>query len=288
MQIAWLGTGLLGLPMAAKLQQCGYTVVAWNRTAAKTELLRSLGTRVAETPHEAMDGADGVCLMLQDANAIEEVLLQADPAPDLAERTVIQMGTIGPQESRGFAARIADRGGDYFEAPVLGSIPQAQSANLIVMAGATEEQFRRWRSLLTCLGPEPVHVGPVGSAATLKLALNQLIASLTVAFSVSLGMTRRAGIDVELFMGILRKSALFAPSFDKKLPRMLERHFGDPNFPTQHLLKDVRLIRETGKQLGLETMSLEGVDRILERALELGHATADYSSLYDAVDPPDV
>ena len=127
----------------------------------------------------------------------------------------------------------------------------------------------------------------VGAAAALKLALNQLIGSLTAAFSFSLATVLRRGIDVETFMGILRESALYAPTFDKKLPRMLERDFARPNFPARHLRKDLALAVEQGRELGLETAAVEAVQRIVERAMERGFADEDYSALYNAVNPPD-
>ena len=286
MRIAWLGTGLLGSPMAARLAAVGHKVVAWNRTASKAEALRASGVLTAATPAAAMQTNDCTILMLQDAPAIESALLSGAAARALQGATVIQMGTIGPDESRRLAAAVAQRGGEYFEAPVLGSIPQAAAGTLQVMVGATAAQFARWRDLLACFGPEPVHAGEVGQAAALKLALNQLIAALTGAFSFSLAMVRRSGLEVELFMRILRQSALYAPTFDKKLQRMLDRQFDAPNFSTRQMLKDVRLVLEEGRRLGLETASIEGLERILLRALDRGHAEADYSALYEGVDPP--
>ena len=284
-RIAWLGTGLLGSPMAARLAASGHEIVAWNRTRAKVEALRPFGILPATTPAEAMQQSACTIFMLQDAPAIESTVLSGDTAAALHGRTVIQMGTIGPEESRRLELAVGARGGEYFEAPVLGSIPQAESGSLLVMVGASPAQFARWRDLLACFGPEPVHAGAVGQAAALKLALNQLIAALTAAFSFSLGLVQRSGLEVELFMRLLRQSALYAPTFDKKLQRMLERQFGSPNFSTRQMLKDVRLILEEGHRLGLETASVAGLERILLRALERGHAEADYSSLYEGVDP---
>ena len=286
MRIAWLGTGLLGSPMAVRLAAAGHEVVAWNRTASKAEALRAFGVLTAATPTAAVQQSECTILMLQDAPAIEGALLSGEAVRALHGATVIQMGTIGPAESRRLAAAVAQRGGEYFEAPVLGSIPQAASGTLQVMVGATAAQFARWRDLLACFGPEPVYAGEVGQAAALKLALNQLIAALTGAFSFSLALVRRSGLEVELFMRILRQSALYAPTFDKKLQRMLDREFGAPNFSTRQMLKDVRLVLEEGRRLGLETASVEGLERILLRALDRGHGDADYSALYEGVDPP--
>ncbi len=285
MRTAWLGTGLLGLPMAEQLCESEHDVVVWNRTPDKARALVERGARLASTPQDAVQDAEVVFLMLSDAPAIESVLFQDTPV-DLSERTVVQMGTIASDESRTLAERVQTEGGRYVEAPVLGSIPQARARELIVMVGAMRADFDRLHALLAVFGPEPRYVGPVGSAAALKLALNQLIASLTAAFGYSLGLVRREGLDVEMFMDILRKSALYAPTFDKKLPKMLSRDYGSPNFPTQHMLKDVRLILRQGGALGLATGALDGVAQILERAVQRGHALADYSALYEGIDAP--
>ena len=286
MRTAWLGAGLLGSPMAARLAGAGHEVVAWNRTAAKLDALRARGVRGAANPAAAMAQAECVVLVLQDAAAIASVFAAPEAMRALPGRTVIQMGTIGSHESSALATVIAANGGEYFEAPVLGSIPQAASGTLLVLVGSSSAQFAQWHDFLAAFGPDPVHVGAVGQAATLKLALNQLIASLTGAFSFSLGLVQRAGLDVDLFMSILRQSALYAPTFDKKLSRMRERDFASPNFSTQHMLKDVRLVLQEGRRLGLETAAVAGIEHILVRALERGHAASDYSSLYEGVDPP--
>jgi 3-hydroxyisobutyrate dehydrogenase len=128
-------------------------------------------------------------------------------------------------------------------------------------------------------------MGNVGKAAAAKLAFNQLIASLTTSFAMSLGYLRESGVNVKRFMEILRISALYAPTFDKKLNRMVNRNFVKPNFPVKHLLKDVDLmLGEFGKK-GINIDPLEGVKKILLKAIADGEADMDYSALYNAVHP---
>ncbi len=90
-------------------------------------------------------------------------------------------------------------------------------------------------------------------------------------------------MPVETFMEVLRASALYAPTFDKKLERMLAHRYGDPNFPTRHLLKDVELFLSEAERLGLDAGPLAGVRALLRRAIDQGHADDDYSSLREAV-----
>jgi 3-hydroxyisobutyrate dehydrogenase-like beta-hydroxyacid dehydrogenase len=274
--IAWLGAGLMGNPMAGRLLDEGYPIRVWNRTRAKTETLSSQGAAIADTPADAVTGSDIVFTMLSDAQAVETAL--GDVA--LSGKTLVQMSTIGPGENRRLAGQVNDAGGVYLEAPVLGSIPEARSGKLIIMAGGPEAAFAEVRPMLTCLGPEPRLIGSVGQASALKLALNQLIASLTVAFSTSLGFVEENGVDVDSFMEILRQSALYAPTFDKKLAKMQEHDYRNPNFPTEHLIKDIDLFKREAR--GLDTTMLDVLLQLYRRA-QAGHGREDYSCVYDAV-----
>lgn len=282
--IGFLGTGLMGLPMAQRLLELGMPVVAFNRTSEKLRPLEKAGARITDTSASVIAESDCTILMLTNALAIEELVLGPQCRNKLKGKTLIQMGTIGPQESKNLAEAVTSAGGEYLEAPVLGSIPEAKAGQLLLMVGSTPAQFERWAEVLKNFGPEPVHIGPVGSAAALKLALNQLIASLTAAFALSLGFVRSGGVEVEAFMKILRQSALYAPTFDKKLQRMLEGNYENPNFPTKHLLKDTKLFLQEAEALKLDVSSLAGVGKILEKAVALKLGELDYSALFDAVE----
>ena len=284
MQVAFIGTGLMGAPMAQRLLQAEVPLTVYNRSLEKADPLKAAGATVAPTVTAAIQQTDCVILMLTDAQAIREALLN-EARNLLGDRTVIQMGTIAPTESQALQAEITAAGGQYLEAPVLGSIPEAEAGKLIVMVGGTPGQFQRWLKLLQCFGPQPRLIGPVGQAASLKLAMNQLIAALTAAFSLSLSLVQRQGVDVEAFMEVLRNSALYAPTFDKKLSRMVERNYADPNLPTKHLLKDVNLFLGEAQGIGLETSSLQGVQQLLNTAIAQGLSETDYSALFNAVNP---
>ena len=227
-----MGTGLMGAPMAQQLQLAGHQVYGWNRSAQKLDPLLATGIKRADTPAAAIANSQLVVLMLTNAAAIQTSLLS--PVVHLKDRTVLQMGTIAPQESKTIAQAVQAAGGDYLEAPVLGSIPEAKAGSLIVMVGATPQQFARWRPILECFGPEPQLMGPVGAGSGVKLAMNQLIGTLTTAFAMSLGLIQQEAIDIDKFMAIVRQSALYAPTFDKKLGRMCDRNFTNAYFHTKH------------------------------------------------------
>lgn len=279
--IGFVGTGLMGSPMALGLLGAGFSVQVYNRTPEKLAPLIAAGGTAAGSVAALVRSVDRLVLMLTDGTAIRELLLT--PAVDFQGKTVVQMGTIAPQESRDLAVAIGDRGGMYLEAPVLGSIPEATAGKLLVMVGGDPAVMAANLDILRVFGPEPQHIGPVGTAAALKLALNQLITSLTSAFSLSHGFCQREGVPMEALMGILRSSALYAPTFDKKLDRMNRRQFDHPNFPTKHLLKDTRLFLEAAQPHPLDTRFLAILAQLLEKAIAQGYGDSDYAALYQAI-----
>lgn len=277
----------MGAPMALTLQNCGHQVMAYNRSAEKLPPLATHGIQTTTAAVDVLQTCDCTILMLADATAIADTLFSSAPLAALAQHTVIQMGTIAPDQSRDLQAKVEAAQGHYLEAPVLGSIPQVKDGSLIIMVGSTPAQFAQWRPVLECLGEQVLHLGPVGAGAAVKLAMNQLIGSLTSAFALSLALVQRENIQVDSFMDIVRHSALYAPTFDKKLSRMCDRNFADPNFPTKHLLKDMKLFAQAAQSAGLDPALAETVGEVVQQAIDQGLADQDYSALYAAINPDD-
>jgi len=286
MKTAVLGLGLMGAEIALRLKRQGVEVICWNRGADRAQAARERGLVVTDTAADAISAAEVVLLVLSDAQAIRETLRDESHAAEaLSGRTLVQMGTIGPDESRSIAAHVERLGARYLEAPVLGSLPEAREGRLIVMAGGDQDLFARCLPVLKALSRDPQLIGGVGSGAALKLAMNQLIAGLTATFALSLGLVRAEGIDVEQFMNLLRGSALHAPTFDKKLDKYLGHEYGAANFPLKHLLKDIRLFHQVAEQRGLDLGLLGALEAACERAQAQGFGDQDYSALYEAISP---
>jgi 3-hydroxyisobutyrate dehydrogenase len=283
MKTGFVGSGLMGAPMARRLLDAGNELGVYNRTPARAAGLVASGAHQYQSSETLLIDCDVVVVMVSDAAAVREALLNDDCKPYIADTTIIQMSTIGPNESIEIASEIEAAGGVFLEAPVLGSIPQATDGSLIVMVGGDDVAFVQQRPLLEHFGPKPRLIGSVGAASALKLALNQLIASLTGAFALSLGAVVRSGVNPTVFMEILRTSALYAPTFDKKLEGMLEDRFTPANFPARLLLKDTRLFLGLAERLNLDPAALKGLEKTLEHTLALGHSDSDYSALAKAV-----
>ena len=276
--VALLGTGLLGEAIGRRLLQQGVSLFVWNRSQKRSNALIDAGAQALSSPCEAPHSCNSVITVLRDGPVTAAVLKDIGP---LDGSTLITMGTVGITESQSLARQAAQQGGHYLEAPVLGSKPQALNGSLLVMAGGEAQVFEEQQPLLSHLSQEPLLVGPVGSGAATKLALNQLIASLTHSFSLSLQLIQRAGVPVETFMNILRTSALYAPTFDKKLQRMLDHNYADPNFSTALLRKDLRLFLEEATTAGLQEHGLTGLLSLLEQAKGTELDDQDYCALHE-------
>ena len=285
MKIAFLGTGLMGEPMAQRLLSAGNRLSVFNRTTLKTERLCQKGATLAFKPIDAIQDAEVVITMLTDYSAVCSVLCSSKKL-GYKNKTVIQMSTISPDESLLLKERVESLGGEYLEAPVLGSIQQAADGTLIIMVGSTDEQFLMNKKILDVMGNKVIHIGDVGKGSAVKLALNQLIASLLTAFSMSLGYIREKEVDVEKFMDILRSSVLYALTFDKKLPNFLNRDFTQTNFPLKHLLKDVNIIIDQYAQKGIDTGILVKVKEVLDKSLQQKFTELDYTAFYNTIHPP--
>jgi len=282
MRVALIGTGLIGNPTVEKLISVNYDLRIFNRTKSKAENLIKNGAKFYSDIPELINDSDVIISMLSDFDSFVELVLDCG-INQFDGKTFIQMSTIAPSESFELQKRIEKLRGEYLEAPILGSIPQIKKGELIILVGSTEKQFSKWNNLFSALGNKILHIGEVGKASAMKLALNQLIISETAVFSMSLGYVRKNNLDVNQFMEILRESALYAPTFDKKLPKMLERNFENPNFPVKHLLKDLELMLHEFADKKINTNVLKGIRKIIINSLENGEGNLDYSAIYNSV-----
>ena len=288
MDIGIIGIGLMGHAFVERFLSQGFTVKIFNRSQGNIKELVENGVTVCSTVEELISLSRIIILMVSDADAINNLLqleAQEDNQIDLRGKTILQMATISPTQSKAIGEVITSRAGHYLEAPVLGSIPEAKTGTLIIMAGGSKDVFVNVLPTLKVLGSAPRYIGETGSAAALKLSMNQLIAGLTASFSLSLGYAIKNGVDTDLFMDTVRESALYAKTYDKKLDKYLQRDFGTANFTTRHLLKDIRLFIDDAKAAGLNTDALEGIERITSQTVENGLELMDYSSIYQEIFP---
>ncbi|MFL6712184.1 MAG: NAD(P)-dependent oxidoreductase, partial [Sulfurifustis sp.] len=178
-EVGFIGLGVMGQPMALNLIRAGTALVVWNRSAEKSEVLRAAGASVAQSPSEVFRRARTVILMLVDGAAIDSVLGRGTPnfSTNVAQHTIVHMGTTAPDYSRALEADIRSAGGEYVEAPVSGSRMPAEQGKLLAMIAGLDETVTRVRGLLRPMCSEVLECGTVPNATLTKLATNIVLMS---------------------------------------------------------------------------------------------------------------
>jgi 3-hydroxyisobutyrate dehydrogenase len=266
MRIAFLGTGIMGAPMARNLAADGHEVTVWNRTREKAE---GLGATVAETPAEALADAAALVTMLVDGPAIEEVVPELEP-----ETLWIQMSTVGVADTARFSARHSR----YVDAPVLGSKPQAETGELLVLAAGRErpqEVFDAISSRVMWLAEEP------GAGTRLKLTINLWIMNLVENLAETFALAEANELDPRLFLDAITGRPMDSAYAHLKGEKILSGDFS-PAFTLEAAAKDVRLALEMARETGIELGIAPGTLARFQRAIELGHGAEDTAAAWFA------
>jgi 2-hydroxy-3-oxopropionate reductase len=284
-EIAFIGLGLMGRPMARNLAAAGARLVIHNRSRGGVDELAAEGMAAAESPGDASARSDIVILMLPDTPTVDAVLFgEKGVAGGLRPGAlVIDMGTTAVTATRDFAARIAEHGAGYVDAPVSGGQVGAEAATLTIMAGGSADDFERARPLFEVLGSHITHVGDSGAGQVAK-AVNQVIVGLTIgAVAEALALARAAGVDPEQVRRALAGG--FAGS------RILELHgqrmtAGDftPGGRAATQRKDMAQALDLAAELGLDLPATALNRDLYDRLIAAGHGDLDHSALYKLFD----
>lgn len=246
--LAFLGIGLMGKPMAARLAQAGFTVRAWNRTAAKAEALRPLGAQPRPDLAGAVEGADVVISMLESGAAVAHVIGAA--MPFLKPGALwIDMSSTQKGEALDFDTRLQTCGVSFVDAPVSGGVIGAEGGTLAIMAGGSVHDFARAEPILIAMG-HPTLVGPVGSGQVAKLC-NQLIVGGTLDIvAEALLLAHAAGADPAAVRAALRGGFAESRILEVHGQRMLDRNFM-PGGQVKSQLKDLRNVLVAAADAGV-------------------------------------
>ena len=244
---AVLGTGRMGSAMAERLAGQGVAIVVYNRSPDRaTELARKIGAGVAATPAEAASRADVVITMVADDTAVRDLFEGPDGiAAGVRPGTVaVDMSTVLPDTVRAVAPAVRARGAGILDGPVSGSVSSTLAGELTIMVGGEADDLERARPILDCLARRVFHLGPLGTGAVMKLAVNTLIFGLNGAVAEGLVLAERNGIDRALAYEVLASSAAGAPMVAYKRANFVEPETTPVAFSLALADKDLRLIRE--------------------------------------------
>ena len=248
--VAFVGLGAMGSRMALNLHAAGHKVRGFNRDRAKAKPLAEKGLETADSIAAAVRGAEFVVSMVSDDAATREVMLaSAGVLSAAAAGTVIlDSSTNTPAMAREVAKAAAAKRCNYLDAPVSGSILQAQGKELVFMVGGDKGAFERTQPLFQAMGRMARHMGDSGAGATIKLVNNMLTAAATVALAEAAQVTEAAGLDPAAALEILGEGAAGSRLLKAKLPKMLKRDFS-PQFALELMDKDLRYFLALAQEL---------------------------------------
>ncbi|KZC00382.1 2-hydroxy-3-oxopropionate reductase [Methylobacterium radiotolerans] len=284
MNIGFIGLGIMGAPMAGHLIAAGHSLFLKSRRSVPEALLAAGGTACA-TAAEVAERADTIILMLPDTPDVEQVLFGAGGVAEGLSpgKTVIDMSSIAPLATKDFAARIAERGGAYLDAPVSGGEVGAKNAALSIMVGGEAETFARAEPLFAAMGKTVTHVGPVGSGQVAKVA-NQIIVALTIeAVAEGLLFASKAGADPAKVRQAITGGLATSRILELHGARMIERTF-DPGFRIGLHQKDLNLALDNARTLGLSLPATALAQQLFSACVAQGGAAWDHSALVKALE----
>ena len=276
--VALLGTGLMGFPMARNLARAGVPVTVWNRTQAKADPLADEGAAVAASTSAAVTGADVIITMMSDGPTVLRVIHEVAAA--LSKGALwIDMSSTKPGEAREAAGVLADLGVGFLDAPVSGGTKGAEAASLAIMAGGDAVAFERARPVLEQMG-RPVHVGPTGSGQLSKLC-NQAIVAVTIgAVAEAMLLAEEGGADPAALRAALKGGFADSTILQQHGERMTTGNF-EPGGLSKFQLKDLDNVLHEAGAAGVTLPMVQDVrDRFAHFVDHMNGADKDHSGLY--------
>ena len=282
--IGFVGLGHMGGAMASRLLAAGHPVYGMSRTRAREQGLIADGLHWRDTPREVAEAADVVVTSLPDDDALAAVA--AGPTGVLAGldagKTWVDMSTVSPRASRVQAGLARELGVAMLDAPVSGSVPQAQAGTLRIMVGGDADIYGRVEPVLRELG-NPTRIGPNGQGLVLKLAINISLAVQMLAFAEGLLLADRSGIDRELALDVMANSSIGSPMLKGRAPLVFDLP-DEAWFALGLMQKDVELARDVGRGLGVPLPTADRADEILGLARTLGYEGRDLAAVFQVLE----
>ena len=248
--VAFIGLGAMGSRMAMNLHSAGHSLRVFNRDRQKTKPFADKGITVCDSPAAAAKGAEFVCSIVSDDVATREVMLGANGVIGAAAAgtIILDSSTNTPAMAREAANAAAAKGLVYLDAPVSGSLAQAQGKELVILVGGDPAAFDKAQGVLGAMGKMVRRIGGSGAGATLKLINNMLSATLTAAIAEAAQAAEAAGLDQAATMEVLAEGAAGSRLMKTKLPKIFKRDFS-PQFQLELMDKDLRYFLALAQEL---------------------------------------
>ncbi len=283
-KLGFIGLGVMGGNMVARLLEKGHTVTGYNRTRSKAQWLIDRGMKFAESPKAVAEASDITFTMVTNSAALAAVT--EGPTGSLAGLAAgkyhIDMSTVSPEVSRALAAKVREKGADMIDAPVSGSVITLQQGKLSVMVGGRKETFDRLKPVLLDVGPKVTHVGDNGVALAMKIALNLQLAVQMLAFSEGMLLAEKSGIAREVAVDVMVHSAIASPMIQYRGPFVLQQP-EEAWFDVNMMQKDMLLAMEMGRKLNVPVPTTAVSNEFLTAARGMGMEKLDFACVFNVL-----
>lgn len=286
--VAILGVGKMGSAIAKELVTAGFQVTLWNRNQSIAEKLASEinlpAVTVSSTPKAALENVDIALCLFTNGTVTQSVLLDDTNVLEgvRSNLIIVDMGTSGVESAKALASALASKKIAFIDAPVSGSVATIAAHQLLVMASGDEVVVERVQPVFSAFAKKTVFLGQAGAGQAMKLSVNLIVHSLSAAVSEGLALAAASGIEPSTAYDVFEESVISAPFVKYKRPAFLE-----PNNPVamriDTVLKDLTLILEFGRSLGLPLTSTAGVNGLYHQAQASGFEAQDMAALYQYI-----
>jgi 3-hydroxyisobutyrate dehydrogenase-like beta-hydroxyacid dehydrogenase len=282
--LGFIGLGVMGGNMVARLLEKGHSVTGYNRTRSKAEWLIDRGMKWADSPRAVAQKSDVTFTMVTNAAALAAVTDGPDGllAGLSTGKFHIDMSTVSPEVSRAFAAKVREKGADMVDAPVSGSVITLQQGKLSVMVGGRKDTFERLKPLLEDIGPRVTHVGDSGVALSMKIAVNLQLAVQMMAFCEGVLLAEKSGIPREVAVDVMVHSAIASPMIQYRGPFVLKQP-AEAWFDVNMMQKDMLLAMELGRKLNVPLPTTAISNEFLTSARGMGWEKTDFAVIFDVL-----
>ena len=283
-KLGFIGLGVMGGNMVARLLEKGHTVTGYNRTRSKAQWLIDKGMKFAGSPAKVAAESDVTFTMVTNAAALAAVTegvdgLLAGMSPG---KFLIDMSTVSPDVSRALAAKVREKGADMIDAPVSGSVITLQQGRLSVMVGGRKETFDHLKALLYDIGPKVTHVGDNGVALSMKIAVNLQLAVQMMCFCEGILLAEKSGISREVAVDVMIHSAIASPMIVYRGPFVLQQP-EEAWFNCNMMQKDMLLAMELGRKLNVPLPTTAISNEFLTAARGMGWEKSDFAVVFDVL-----
>lgn len=283
-EVGYVGLGVMGSAVVRRLLGAGHDVTVWNRTREKAEPLLEDGAHWAGSPRDVAERAQIVFTMVTNTAAVRAVTDGPDGIlAGLREGKIyVDMSTASPANTRDLAVRVAETGAHMLDAPVSGTAITVDQGKATLMVGGEEDAFETAKPVLDAIGPKVFHLGPSGSAVTLKIAINLSLAVQMVAFSEGVLLAEKSGISRERAVEVMLASVIASPMVAYRGPLVLG-HPDEVWFDCHMMQKDLNLALELGQELEVPLPTTAVTNELLTAANGMGIGERDFAVLFDVL-----